>query len=85
MSAMTIRNLDERVKRAIRKQAAEHGVSMEQEVRDMLTEKALGQQERRNRLSFEELMKLSVKPVEPVDGKKARDEVWDYLYEDDRR
>lgn len=36
MAALTIRNLDERVKRLLRVQAAEHGVSMEEEARAIL-------------------------------------------------
>ncbi|MDI6026958.1 plasmid stabilization protein [Corticibacterium sp. UT-5YL-CI-8] len=36
MGAITVRNLDEDIKKALRKRAAERGVSMEQEVRDVL-------------------------------------------------
>ena len=38
MATLTIRNLDENVKRELRKRAAESGVSMEQEARDRLAE-----------------------------------------------
>ena len=38
MATLTIRNLDENVKRELRKHAAERGVSMEQEARDRLAE-----------------------------------------------
>ena len=41
MATLTIRNLDEEVKRALRRRAADHGVSMEQEVRTILREVAL--------------------------------------------
>lgn len=37
MATLTIRNLDDRVKQALREQAARHGVSMEEEVRRILT------------------------------------------------
>ena len=36
MSSLTIRNLDESLKGHLRQQAARHGCSMEQEVRDIL-------------------------------------------------
>lgn len=36
MSTLTIRNLDNEVKRRLRVRAAERGVSMEQEIRDTL-------------------------------------------------
>lgn len=36
MASLTIRNLDETVKRRLRRRAAEHGHSLEQEVRDIL-------------------------------------------------
>ncbi|WP_419909186.1 FitA-like ribbon-helix-helix domain-containing protein [Candidatus Poriferisodalis sp.] len=36
MASITVRNLDERVKRRLRIRAAEHGCSMEQEARDIL-------------------------------------------------
>ena len=36
MSSITIRNLDETLKASLRMRAARHGVSMEQEVRNIL-------------------------------------------------
>ncbi|RME57138.1 plasmid stabilization protein [Candidatus Parcubacteria bacterium] len=36
MAALTIRNIDEKLKQALRLQAAEHGISMEEEVRRIL-------------------------------------------------
>lgn len=36
MASMTIRNIDEALKRRLRVQAAEHGRSMEEEARDIL-------------------------------------------------
>lgn len=36
MASITIRNLDDEVKRKLRVRAAEHGCSMEQEVREIL-------------------------------------------------
>ena len=37
MASLTIRNLDEQLKSLLRLQAAQHGCSMEQEVRDILS------------------------------------------------
>ena len=42
MAALTIRNIDDEVKNRLRLQAALHGCSMEQEVRDILS-KAVSQ------------------------------------------
>ena len=39
MASITIRNLDDNVKKTLRKQAAENGRSLEAEVRDILTQK----------------------------------------------
>lgn len=36
MAALTVRGLDDRVKEALRRRAAEHGHSMEAEIRDIL-------------------------------------------------
>lgn len=84
MSAMTIRNLDDNVKQELRKRAAARGVSMEQEVRDLITRDVLQGDRRRPKASFDEIMRLSRKPDEPFDLKRAQEEVWDYLYEDGR-
>jgi plasmid stability protein len=42
MASITIRNLDDGVKKRLRKQAAEHGRSLEAEARDILTQNAYG-------------------------------------------
>ena len=60
MGTLTIRNLDDNVKRELRKRAAERGVSMEQEARDVLAE---GVKTRaRKRPTLDDLMRLAVKP-----------------------
>ena len=46
MATLTIRNLDERVKRELRKRAAKRGVSMEQEVTRSLAD-SIGSRRRR--------------------------------------
>jgi plasmid stability protein len=85
MTTLTIRNLDGRVKQALRKRAAANGVSMEQEVRDVLTRDLLKDSNWRPKATLNEIMRLSRKPEKPLDLKKAQDEIWDYLYQDDRR
>lgn len=74
MSTLTIRNLDENVKQALRKRAAERGVSMEQEARDVLAE-SVGKP-RRRRSILEDLRRLGIKPDQPFDQKKISDEMW---------
>jgi plasmid stability protein len=76
MSTLTIRNLDERVKRELRKRAAEHGVSMEQEVRDILARSVAAAGGRR-KPTIEELTRLGIKPEQPFDLKGLSDEMWD--------
>ena len=77
MSVLTIRNIDDDVKRALRQRAAERGVSMEQDARDALRrDLGLGRRKRRTPI-FEELMKLGVTPDQPVDQKALSDEMWE--------
>jgi len=76
-SALTIRNLGDDVKRALRRRAAEHGVSMEQEARDALR-RDLGLHDRKRRKPpIEELTALGRRPDEPFDLKTVSDEMWD--------
>ncbi|MBX9453167.1 MAG: FitA-like ribbon-helix-helix domain-containing protein [Neoaquamicrobium sediminum] len=76
MSTLTIRNLDPNVKHQLRKLAAEHGVSMEQEARDALARGVAVEQPRR-KPSIEALTQLGRKPDKPFDLKKVSDEMWD--------
>lgn len=48
MASITIRNLDDGLKRRLRIRAAEHGRSMEEEVRDILRLAVAEQEPRRN-------------------------------------
>lgn len=79
MGTLTIRNLDDNVKRELRKRAAERGVSMEQEARDRLAEslqqKQKGDQNRKP--TVEEILAFGRKPEFPFDQKKLTDEMWD--------
>lgn len=52
MSSITIRNLDENLKARLRLRAARHGLSMEQEVRNILQTTLAGDADTRNGLDF---------------------------------
>ena len=75
MATLTIRNLDDDVRQKLRQRAAERGVSMEQEVRDVLTESIV--RRRRKKFILEDLRRLGVEPDKPFDQKKVTDEMWD--------
>jgi plasmid stability protein len=75
--ALTIRNLDDEVKRALRKRAAERGVSMEQEARDALRRDLGLAARKRRKPTLEDLMALSRKPAESFDLKRISDEMWE--------
>jgi plasmid stability protein len=77
MSALTIRNLDDDVKHALRKRAAEHGVSMEQEARTSLRRDLGLAQRLRRKPSMEELTAVGRKLTEPFDLKQVSDEMWE--------
>jgi plasmid stability protein len=75
MGAITIRNLDDSVVSAIKRQAAEHGVSMEEEIRGLLTSLYNDDQQRRGqdwakrqleRLERGELPKADISSVEEI-------------------
>lgn len=90
MATLTIRNLDESIKRRLRVRAAEHGVSMEEEARAILRA-SLTEVSERGRpaaagtpqakwhldMTLEELLAFGRKPERPFDLKKLSDEMWD--------
>ncbi|MCR4266369.1 plasmid stabilization protein [Nitratireductor sp. ZSWI3] len=80
MATLTIRNVDEKIRKALRKRAAENDVSMEEEVRRILARSVTqpeepSRQEKRKR-RMEALRKISAKPTEPFDLKAVSDEIW---------
>lgn len=82
MSTLTIRNLDPSVKQALRQRAAARGVSMEQEVRELLLESVRPAMpatdgEWKLRASREDLLALGRKPNRPFDLKALTDHMWD--------
>ncbi len=52
MAGMTIRNLDDNLKRRLRAQAAEHGTSMEEEAREILRAALCSENAEPQNLSF---------------------------------
>lgn len=81
MGALTVRKLDETVKRRLREHAARQGVSMESSARALLRASrpasATTNRDWRLKASLEELLALSVKPEMPLDAKALSDEMWD--------
>lgn len=78
MATLTIRNLDEAVKRDIRRAAAERGVSMEQEARDRLATPGRFQGNEPGKVNAEEIVRrYARKPDEPFDLKEMTDRMWD--------
>ena len=80
-ATLTIRNLDPDVKRALRRLAAEHGVSREQEARDALARAVASAKSAegtwRLKASRPEIMALGGKAERRFDLKALSDEMWD--------
>jgi len=76
MGTLTIRNLEDVVKRRLQRRAAARGISMEQQARDLI---ANALQANRRTLSVEEILALGVKPEKDFDQKKVSDELYAYL------
>lgn len=76
MATLTIRNVPDNVKLAIRKRAAERGVSMEQEAREALARGA-ATAPARPKPSIEAMTALGRRPEVPFDLKKLSDEMWE--------
>ncbi len=82
MSTLTIRNLDDRVKQELRKRAAARGISMEQEVREVLRNVTMPANPPRRgawrlKASREEILALGHKPERQFDLKALTDHMWD--------
>jgi plasmid stability protein len=76
---LSVRNLDDAAKQALRERAARHGVSMEQEARRSL--QAAVEKPKRKKSILEELKRLGMKPQEPFDQKKVSDEMWNASFD----
>lgn len=91
MATLMIRNLDESVKRRLRVQAAERGVSMEEEARVILRQalaasndggKLTGPKNSPTwhlRMSLEDIVGLGIRTDSDFDQKQAFDDIYDYL------
>ena len=80
VGTLTIRNLDDHVKKALRERAAARGVSMEQEARDVLSMSVERLPARRDKTAIlEELRRLGAKPIGPFDQKAITDDLWSYV------
>ena len=78
MATLTIRKVDDAVKKALREQAASHGVSMEEEVRQILSESVRAAKPKR-KLTVEEILAYGMNSDEPFDQKAVSDELWAYI------
>jgi antitoxin FitA len=76
MGTLTIRNLDEAVKRSLQRSAAARGVSTEQRARDLIANTV---KVNRSMLSVEEILALGLKPEKDFDQKRISDELYAYL------
>ena len=79
MATLTIRNVDEKVRRALKKRAAENDVSMEEEVRRILAKSVLPQKNtRKDKIlhRIELIESVSMRPIGPFDLKAITDEIW---------
>jgi plasmid stability protein len=82
MGTLTIRNIDDTVKQRLRERAAAHGVSMEQEIREILRNVAVPANPPRKsawrlKASRGEILALGRKPERPFDLKALTDHMWD--------
>ncbi|WP_367716776.1 plasmid stabilization protein [Nitratireductor sp. GISD-1A_MAKvit] len=80
MATLTIRNVDEKVRRALRRRAAENDTSMEEEVRRILAASVRTPEEiALSRDSFQRakvLKTISIRPIGDFDLKAISDEIW---------
>lgn len=85
MASLTIRNIDEDLKRKLQVRAARNGRSMEQDLR--LALQALVAEEPQSpyrseaeaKLLYDQIRALARPPLEPFDQKAVSDELYDYL------
>jgi plasmid stability protein len=76
MATLTIRNVEDAVKRRLQRRAAARGVSMEEQARELI---ASAVQANRPTLSVEEILALGMKPEKDFDQKQISDELYSYL------
>jgi plasmid stability protein len=71
MATLTIRNVPEDVKQALRVRAAESGRSLEEALRQLLSEQASGPDRQASRIDASEIMRRAaeLESDEPLDGR----------------
>ncbi|TIL71010.1 MAG: hypothetical protein E5Y65_23345 [Mesorhizobium sp.] len=84
MGTLTIRNLDDDLKQKLREQAARHGVSMEQEARNLLLKDVAVTKERDGDfVTAEEILEFGRRLQQAdFDQKKFTDDLWSFIEEE---
>ena len=81
MSTLTVRNLNDHLKKKLRERAARQGVSVESSVRAILQTArrvpTVNSHSWRLKASLEELLSLSIKPEKSLNTKALSDEMWE--------
>jgi plasmid stability protein len=76
MGTLTIRNLDDTLKRRLQRRAAVRGISMEQQARELIAKAVRGPG---RMLSVDEILALGIKPNKDFDQKRISDELYTFL------
>ncbi|RWN98709.1 hypothetical protein [Mesorhizobium sp.] len=84
MGTLTIRNLDDDLKQKLRERAARHGVSMEQEARNLLLKEVAVTKERDGDfVTAEEILEFGRRLQQAdFDQKKFTDDLWSFIEEE---
>ncbi|TIL85726.1 MAG: hypothetical protein E5Y73_28770 [Mesorhizobium sp.] len=84
MGTLTIRNLDDDLKQKLRERAARHGVSMEQEARNLLLKEVAVTKERDGDfVTAEEILEFGRRLKQAdFDQKKFTDDLWSFIEEE---
>ncbi|WP_036262201.1 hypothetical protein [Mesorhizobium sp. WSM2561] len=84
MGTLTIRNLDDDLKQKLRERAARHGVSMEQEARNLLLKDVAVTKERDGDfVTAEEILEFGRRLQQAdFDQKKFTDDLWSFIEEE---
>ncbi|UVC17390.1 FitA-like ribbon-helix-helix domain-containing protein [Mesorhizobium onobrychidis] len=84
MGTLTIRNLDDDLKQKLRERAARHGLSMEQEARNLLLKDVAATKERDGDfVTAEEILEFGRRLQQAdFDQKKFTDDLWSFIEEE---
>ncbi|RWO19968.1 hypothetical protein [Mesorhizobium sp.] len=84
MGTLTIRNLDDDLKQKLRERAARHGVSMEQEARNLLLKDVAATNQRDGDfVTVEEILEFGRRLQQAdFDQKKFTDDLWSFIEEE---